>query len=385
MKIVVDALGLPRFGGARSSAVGWLAALAAHGPDHRYWIFVSRPEPDLMEFRNLEQLIAPFRNRFLVRIWAQAVVPIFLRRVDADVFHATKNLGIIGVPCPTVITINDLTHVLLAQYYPWIDNVYWKRIQPLILQRAARIIAISESTRQGLIDCYGLDERKVEVIYPSYHMRYRQTASAAERAAVRDRYGLPDSYILYVGGLGLHKNVRVLMDAFGSINDQIPHGLVLVGGGYHTSSDQALLREVISRGRARRIWLLDAVPEEDMPIIYQMADLFVSPSLNEGFGLTLTEAMASGVPVIAGRVSAIPEVLGDAGYLLDDIRDQHALTKALLTLIQSSKQRAILAELGRQRADWFSWKRTAHQTLAVYANVCRETAVRAYTSRGSVS
>lgn len=371
MKIVVDALGLPRFGGARSSVVGWLAALATHGPDHRYWIFVSRPEPELMNFRNLQLLVAPFQDRFLVRIWAQAMLPPFLSRVGADVFHATKNLGIVGVPCPTVITVNDLTHVMLAEYYPWSDNLYWKCIQPLILRKAARIIAISESTRQGLIDFYGLDGGKIQVIYPCYHPRYRRTASASERAAVHKRYDLPDSYILYVGGLGLHKNVRVLVDSFEAIANQLPHGLVLVGGHYHTSSDQGLLREIVSRGRARRVWLLNNVPEEHMPAIYQMADLFVLPSLNEGFGLTLIEAMISGVPVIAGRVGAIPEVVGNAGYLLDNIRDQQTLAKAMLALINSPMERALLAEQGQQRASLFSWEKTAYQTLSIYNDIAK--------------
>jgi len=366
MKIVLDALGLPRFGGARSSAVGWLAALAEHGPEHHYWVFVSRHEPELAGFSNLEQRIAPAMNRFLVRIWAQLAIPVFLRRVGADVFHATKNLSIVGAPCPTVITVNDLTHVMLSQYYPWLDNVYWERIQPRMLRRAARIIAISESTRQGLIRYYGLDGHKVTVIHPASHLRYRQVADQATCAAVRKRHGLPESYILYVGGLGLHKNVGSLVAGFDAIAGRVPHGLVLVGGNYHTSSDRALFSEVAESGRERRIWLLNAVPEEDMPAIYQMADLFVLPSLNEGFGLTLLEAMTCGVPVVASRAGAIPEVVGDAGCLLEDARDQRALAETMLALLDSPQERAILRERGSTRAAAFSWETTARKTLALY-------------------
>ena len=366
MKIVLDALGLPRFGGARSSALGWLSALAAYSPEHHYWVFVSRHEPELTEFSNLKQLVAPVANRFLVRMWAQATIPFFLRRTGADLYHATKNLSVIGAPCPVVITVNDLTHVLLARCYPWLDNMYWRWIQPFMLRRAARIIAISESTRQGLIDCYGLDERRIEVIYPCYHPRYRQATSVATRVAVRNRYGLPESYILYVGGLGLHKNVTTLVSSFDAIASRVPQGLVLVGGNYHTSSDQALFSAVAEGGRARRIWLLDAVPEEDMPAIYQMADLFVLPSLNEGFGLTLLEAMASGVPVVASCAGAIPEVVGGAGCLLSAIQDQQALAGTLLALLNSPSERAVLKEKGTARAAAFSWETTATKTVAFY-------------------
>lgn len=369
MRIVFDAIGLPRFGGARSSAVGWLAALAAHSPENSYWVFVSRHEPELAGFTNLEQKIAPVGNRFLVRLWAQAVIPFFLHRVRADLFHAAKNLSVLGAPCPVIITVNDLTHVILRADYPWLDNLYWERVQPLMFRRATRIIAISESTRQGLIRVYGLDGRKVAAIYPSCHARYRQVTDESTRVAVRQRYGLPEAYLLYVGGLGLHKNVSTLVASFDAISGRIPQGLVLVGGKYHTSSDQALFRQVVEKGRARRIWLLDAVPEEDMPAIYQMADLFVLPSLNEGFGLTLIEAMASGIPVIAGRAGAIPEVVGDAGCLLENIRDQGALAEALLALVNSPAQRAELARRGRERAGAFSWESTAQQTLALYADV----------------
>jgi glycosyltransferase involved in cell wall biosynthesis len=369
MKIVLDALGLPRFGGARSSAIGWLSALAEYGPEHHYWVFVSRHEPELGEFSNLKQLVAPVANRFLVRMWAQATVPFFLRHTGADLYHATKNLSVIGASCPVVITVNDLTHVLLARCYPWLDNMYWRWIQPFMLRRATRIIAISESTRQVLIDCYGLDRRRIEVIYPCYHPRYQQATSVATRVAVRNRYGLPESYILYVGGLGLHKNVTTLVSSFDAIAGRVPHGLVLVGGNYHTSSDQTLFRAVAEGGRDRRIWLFDAVPEEDMPAIYQMADMFVLPSLNEGFGLTLLEAMTSGVPVIASRAGAIPEVVGDAGCLVEDIQDQGALAGTLLALLDSPRELAALRARGRARAAAFSWETTARKTLALY-EVC---------------
>ena len=322
----------------RSSAtIGWLAALAEYGPEHHYWVFVSRYEPELAAFSNLKQLISPVANRFLVRLWAQAAIPLLLWRTGADLYHATKNLSVIGVPCPVVITVNDLTHVLLTtRYYPWLDNMYWRWVQPFMLRRAVRIIAISESTRQGLINCYGLDEHKVEVIYPSYHARYRQAAGETARAAVRVRYGLPESYILYVGGLGLHKNVATLVSSFDAIADRVPHGLVLVGGNYHSSSDQALFRtRPLKAGRSVASGCSMRCRRRTCPAIYQMADLFVLPSLNEGFGLTLLEAMASGVPVMASCAGAIPEVAGDAGCLLSAIRDQEALAKTLLALLDS--------------------------------------------------
>jgi glycosyltransferase involved in cell wall biosynthesis len=371
VKVVLDGLGLPRFGGARSSALGWMVALARQAADNRYSVFLSRPEPELAAEANLEQRLAPRANRFTVRMWAQTTIPAHLRASGADLYHATKNLAVWGAPCPTVITINDLTHVLLSSLYPRSDRLFWEHLQPVMLRRAQRIIAISQTTRRHLIDHYGLDENQVVVIYPGCQERFSAPVDAATRARVRAAYRLPGRYILYVGGLAKHKNIETLVNAFRSVAGEMPHHLVLVGGRYHTSSDEQLWR-LIREGRYERVSLLDAVPDDDMPALYQMAEMFVLPSLNEGFGLTLLEAMAGGVPVIASRRGAMPEVVGDAGLLIGDPGDARLFAGALLALANDPVARATLQGASRKRAAAFTWEATARQTLAVYEDVCTE-------------
>jgi glycosyltransferase involved in cell wall biosynthesis len=366
LRIAVDALGLPPIGGAKTSALGWLAALGHYDQENEYTIFLSHPEEALSPFPHMRQRIVPLQSRFVLRAWAQLWLPRFLAREKVDLLHGVKNLGILGAPCPTLITVNDLSHVTLRELYSWADGVFWQLVQPQILRHTTRIIAISESTKHELVRAYGLNPARIVTIYPSCDDRFHQPCDQNDMERVRIKYGLPDSMFLYVGGLGIHKNVTTLVRAFSRIADQVPHGLVLVGGAFHTNNEQNLAHEVAALGLADRVWQLGPVSQEDLPALYHMADLFLLASLNEGFGLVLLEAMACGTPVIAARRGGVPEAVGCAGWLLDDPRDDEGFAKAIGTLLTD---RAMLAEMGArgvERSQDFSWKRTAARTLALY-------------------
>jgi glycosyltransferase involved in cell wall biosynthesis len=280
-----------------------------------------------------------------------------------------KNLSPFGVGCPTIVTINDLSHVILSDLYPKIDGLYWRLVQPQLLRRAKRIIAISESTKHDLTRFYGLDSEKLVTIYPSCDDRFRLPPKARELERVRATYGLPRSVLLYAGGLGVHKNVITLVQAFSRIANRIPHGLVLVGGAHHTTSDQSLADEVTALGLAGRVWMLGSVPSEDLPPLYHLADLFILASLNEGFGLVVLEAMACGTPVLAASRGGVAEVIGNCGRLLDDPLDVESLAEAAVALLADQRTLARMSADGLERSQAFTWKRTAELTLALYQEV----------------
>ncbi len=369
MQIAIDALGLPPFGGARVSTVSWLAALATHSTENRYVVFLSHPEESLRPFPHVEQRIVGLRNRFAVRVWAEVALPRMLARERVGLLHSMKNLGVFSAQCPTVITVNDLTHVVLRHLYPRVDSLYWQYFQPRVLRRAAKIIAISHSTKRDLLRFYRLRECNIAVIYPSCDEVFRRPCADADIERVRGRYHLPQRILLYVGGLGIHKNVITLVRAFEAAAREISHGLVIVGGTHHTSSDRAVAAYVSAAGLDKRVWLLGSVPREDLPPLYRMADLFISVSLNEGFGLALLEAMASGTPVLAGRTSSIPEVVGEAGCLVDDPTDADALCSEILRLTADHDRLRSMSTQGLRRSQLFSWKVAADRTLALYREV----------------
>jgi glycosyltransferase involved in cell wall biosynthesis len=372
LRVAIDALGLPPVGGAKASALGWLAALGRYHPENHYLVFLSRPEESLLSYPSIEQRAVSIENRFAVRTWAQLVLPRLLARERVDLLHSMKNLTASWVPCPTIVTVNDLSHVVLRDLYPRIDGLYWQVVQPWALRRAARIIAISRSTKSDLVHYYGLEENRVVTIYPSCDSRFHEPCDSNDLEKVRAKYGLPKSILLYVGGLGVHKNVVSLVRAFAQIADQIPHGLVLVGGAFHTSSDRDLAREVAALGLEDRVWMLGPVSAEDLPLIYRLADLFLLASLNEGFGLVLLEAMACGTPVLAARRGSIPEVADEAAWLVDDPLDIERLAAAIVTLLSDRETLAELSRRGLKRSRVFTWERAADRTVALYGEVADE-------------
>ncbi len=375
MRIAIDALGLPPFGGAKASVLGWLAALGRYDRENYYLVFLSsHAEEALSSFPHIEQRVVPFRNRFTVRIGAQFWLPRLLARENVDLLHSMKNLSVLGAPCPTIVTINDLSHIVLRDLYPWIDGLYWQVIQPRILRHAARVIAISENTRHDLVRFYGLEADKIVTLHPSCNDRFRQPCESRELERVRAKYGLPESVLLYVGGLGVHKNVITLVRAFARIAGEIRHGLVLVGGAHHTTSDRGLAQEVTALGLANRVWMLGSIPLEDLAVLYHLADLFLLASLNEGFGLVLLEAMACGTPVLAARTGSVPEVVGDCAWLLDDPLDVEGFTTAVAALLADHGRLAQMSTKGLERSRMFTWKRTAERTLTLYREVASDQA-----------
>jgi glycosyltransferase involved in cell wall biosynthesis len=369
LKIAIDALGLPPIGGARSSAVGWLTTLGEHDQENTYTVYVSQRESALDGFKHFEQRVAPTRDRLALRVWAQVEIPWALKRERFDLLHSMKNLGLPFAPCPAIVTVNDLTHVLMMKHDPWPDRLYWRYIQPSLLRRAHGVIAISHSVKQDLIQRIGLNPARISVIHPACSPSYYCDYPRSLHEQVRRKYQLPERVLLYVGGLALHKNVGTLIRAFGRIQSRVPHHLAIVGGAYHAANEVGLAALVDRLSLDGRVSFLGPVSDEDLPILYRLADLFVLPSLNEGFGLVLLEAMASGTPVLATKRGSIPEVLGDAGALVDDPMDQEALADAMMALLSSSEMLALMRAKGLARSEQFGWDATAEATLHLYRKI----------------
>jgi len=165
--------------------------------------------------------------------------------------------------------------------------------------------------------------------------------------------------------------VKTLIRAFAHVAREVPHGLVLVRGAHHTSSDRTIDQEVSALGLEDRVWILGPIPSDELPCFYHLADLFVLVSLNEGFGLVLLEAMACGTPVLATRVGGVPEVVGDAACLLDNPTDPKAVADAILRLLADRERLAEMKARGLARSQEFAWERTAKLTLELYEVVNR--------------
>jgi alpha-1,3-rhamnosyl/mannosyltransferase len=290
-----------------------------------------------------------------------------LWRDRLDLFHATHYVIPPLARARAVVTIHDIIHVLYPQFLPHRAALIYARVMiRRALRRANRIITVSNNSKRDLVDYFGISPARIEVIYNGVAARFRADLPPEESRRVAEKYGLPRPYLLFLGGEKPHKNVRNVLRAFAEArrDRELPHGLVLAGPMPKNRSRVEALIEALDLGD--RVVRPGVVPEEDLPGLFAGADAFLYPTLYEGFGLPVAEAMACGVPVLTSSTSALQEIAGGYAYLVDPM-DVDAIARGIVDLATDPKRRQEFAELGRRRAADFSWERAAAQTLKVYA------------------
>jgi glycosyltransferase involved in cell wall biosynthesis len=238
-----------------------------------------------------------------------------------------------------------------------------RQLLPRYIERADRIIAISHFTKQEILNLFpNLPEEKVAVTWLGVHERFK-IASSAEKEDVRRKYQLDKPFILSVSTIEPRKNLKTLIRAFSQVKDRIDHDLVLSGAyGWKATDLNDVIRDLKLEGRVRFTGYIDI---EELPALYTLADVFVYPSLYEGFGLPPLEAMACGCPVLTSNVASLPEVVGDAAETIDPL-DVDALAGTMEQLLSDSVRRRALIDKGLQRARSFTWEKCARETVAVY-------------------
>jgi glycosyltransferase involved in cell wall biosynthesis len=281
---------------------------------------------------------------------------------EIDLFHAT-NYSVPRTNLPLVLTVHDLA--LLR--HPELGTPALRRMVGRVADAwptARRVIADSAATAHDLHELLGVPLARVRIVYPGCTAQFRAARDAAD-AAVLARYQLAEPYVLHVGTFEPRKNLVRLVYAYAraTAERRDPPLLVLVGGaGWGDGDPSAAIAATDCAARVRR---LHTVPTEDLPALYRGAQLFAYPSLYEGFGLPVLEALACGAPVVTSTASSLPEVAGDAALLVDP-RDEAALADALSRLLDDDGLRRELAARGPARAAPFTWTRCAAETLAVY-------------------
>ena len=298
-----------------------------------------------------------------VRIpWEQALAPLILRLSHADVFHGVLSVAPLACPVPSVITIHDLAFLSFPQTFRRLNRTYLTWATRMSARRAARILAVSEFTRQEIVRLLGVPAERIVVTYDACDARFAPPEPAT-LAAFRARAGLPERFILFVSTIEPRKNIPTLLDAYAHIAASTDAPLIIGGGkGWLYEPVFARLEALGLGDRVRFAGFIDAA---DLPLWYAAATVFTLPSLYEGFGMPLLEAMACGTPVVTTSSSSLPEVVGEAGLIVPPT-DAEALGAALLRLLRDAELRAELRERGLQRARRFSWRETAERTLAAY-------------------
>jgi glycosyltransferase involved in cell wall biosynthesis len=349
-----------------------LAALARRDDDLRYRVFACSGGPTPGHLTKLDERFryrsVPLSDRVMNAVWHRAHLPLPVQLITGpfDLFHSPDFTLPPTLGKPTVLTVHDLAFLRIPDAaYPTLRR-YLQRVVPASVSSATRVIAVSEATRRDLVELLGTREEKVTTVLEGVGPEFRPAIDHGSAWQSLGKYGLSGPYVLSVGTLEPRKNYTRLLQAFEQLRGRgVCHRLVIAGrrGWLY----EPILRAVSESGENAGVQLVE--PEDgDLPALYSLADIFIYPSLYEGFGLPPLEAMACGTAVACSSSSSLPEVVGDAGVLFDpfDIDDMAA---AVDRLLRDDDLRRQLAARGRERAASFTWERAAEQTVRLYQEV----------------
>lgn len=379
MRIVADGGPLLGDGGIRTYLYGLLRHLAVEGREHEYGLFfrgyraqVRHGVSALMRdpaLAGFDTYVTVVPDRVLDWCWTRHAwhLPGTEGRLGhPDLFLSTIYLTPVLRRTATVMFAYDLIPMRFPQFYGRDRRKLTPRIRRG-LERADAIMAISEATKQDFVELMGADPARVHVVYPGIAACVGPPDDREGAARLRARYGVQRPYILYVGSLGPHKNVEALVRVFRRLRQsrRIDHQLVLCGA---TRWGRAVVAAASDLTAAGSCVMLDFIPPDDVPRFYRHAEVFVFPSLYEGFGLPVLEAMACGAPVVSSNAGALPEVVGDAGLLVSPT-DEEAIGDALHRVLTDPALREHLRAKGYRRAARFDWRESARRALKLFTDV----------------
>jgi len=299
-----------------------------------------------------------------------------VRRLKCDVVHVPHLFWIPrGLTCPYVLTVHDLLeHMYGSRQLSSLRRSLHFYLTRRVLRQAARVIAVSQFTKNEIEKLFGIPDARIEVVYNAIDERFlRGHASEADRQLIAQRYLVTYPFLLYAGAIRPHKNVVRIIEAFSALKSELQKerqfpDLKLIIIGDDLSSHPRLRRTVVRSGVQNDVRFLGFVPIDVLRILYDVAKIFVFPSLYEGFGLPPLEAMAHGTPVVASNTSSLPEVLGNAALLVNP-ENVFEIERGLQRALLDPTLRAQLQQRGYEQAQRFSWKVSVTRIREIYREV----------------
>jgi glycosyltransferase involved in cell wall biosynthesis len=352
---------------ARSTVLG----LAEHFPEHRYTLYTPRlagpfcttPLPPALRV----QEACPMGRKFPA-LWRSLAVPNAAARDDLDIYHGLSHelpLTAFAARTRTVVTMHDLLFLTHPHLYPWADRRLYAWKYRHSCRKADLVVAISRRTAEDVQELFGIDPRRIRVAYQSCDPAFSVPLAEAERNRLRREYDLPSDFILFVGSLIERKGVRTLVEAVTLLSPTDRPGLVVVGTGPQESALRGQVRAAGLDGRTR---FLGQVRGTDLPGLYRLARVFAYPSVGEGFGIPILEALTSGTPVVTSSGSCFAEAGGEAA-LYTTPGDAQELAAALARALGDEALRRDMVERGLHHAEQFHISRTSGRLMEIYAEL----------------
>jgi glycosyltransferase involved in cell wall biosynthesis len=373
MRIGFDATALPAEPvGAGRYIIRLVRALAAHSAEHELVVFVQDNRRVLIDTPLLENVrwietpeISPARRL----VWEQTTLPRLARRSGIDLLHSPHYTRPLSLSCASVVTFHDMTFLLYPQLHTRTKRLFFPWMMRMSARRADAIIADSDSTRRDAMKILQIPAEKIVTVPLGIGEEFHPVTDVDLLEDCRRRYNLPQTFLLYVGLVEPRKNLPLLLEAYARLSQQEDAPPLIVVGRFGWMVED-VFRQIEALHLQERVHFSGYIPDQDLPLVYNLAQSLLYPSRYEGFGFPPLEAMACGTPVITTAVSAMQDQVGDAGLLIPP-QDELALFEAMRRLSNDRVLREDLSVRGRRQAEKFTWNQTARKTLNIYQQVAR--------------
>ncbi len=347
-----------------------LRNLASFYPDNEYFLYTPRvwKSPETTFFLNSPLFSVHRPKRGIGAWWRSFSVVNDLKRHKIQLFHGLSHeipAGIRQAGIPTIVTMHDLAFKRYPSFYPFLDRQVYDIKFRHACQKADRIVAISEHTKRDIIEFYGIAPEQIVVIYQSCHERFQQEKSQKTIDYVLKKYQLPRDYFLFVGALNERKNLLAVLEAMVQLPQDLQLPLVVIGEGQLYKKK---VLDFVQRHRLQRMVYFVRPEFEDMPAIYQQADVFIYPSFYEGFGIPILEALFSETPVITSNVSSLPEAAGPDSWLVQPDHPEE-IAAGIEKILSDEAFRRHMIEKGYQYAQRFQGELLTDQMMELYEDV----------------
>jgi glycosyltransferase involved in cell wall biosynthesis len=324
-----------------------------------------------------QQALTPFPNQAsnLAKVWFEQITfPRTCRRLGVDLAHVPYFGSPLASPVPVVVTIHDLIPMVLPEYRGDVRVRLYTSLVAAAAPQAKIILADSQASKRDILQKLQLPEAQVQVVYLAPAPHYQPANSWEQIVAIKKKYNLPENFVLYLGGYDIRKNINALLHAFTWVSATLQDNYPLVLAGQLPKVETPLFPDPLRIARELGIEKYIVTPgwiaEEDKPLLYSAATVFVYPSRYEGFGLPVLEAMACGTPVVTTDAASIPELAGPAAFQLDP-KDTKHMAAPIIRLCTEENSNDEMIERGFAQVEKFSWTRTATETLEAYQDALR--------------
>ncbi|TSC93156.1 MAG: glycosyltransferase WbpY [Candidatus Berkelbacteria bacterium Licking1014_85] len=382
MKILINAYFLSRpYTGFGNYTIGLLKSLKKTKTLHKFYAMTPvEIDEDLrksIEAEHLKLIIVP-QNKFLPSVaakwvWEQFSIPKIAKKYRCDLIHNYYPSTSIFTHIPQITTIHDVIPWVIKDYQ---NNIFVNLLRAFVKwssHRAKKIITISNYSKHEIARIFSIAPEKISIIYCGFGEEFNKTISQSAKEEILQKYSIIVPYIFYIGGFDARKNVKKMIIAFSNIAHQINQKLVVAGGVFSPQkkiyADYFQLPNLIKNlGIEDKVQFIGKIPAEDLPVLYQNADLFLSPTLAEGFNIPLLESFASKTPVICHNETATAEISAESAYEID-CSSADNISEAIIKLLDDEKLRKSIIDRQFQRAKFFSWDTAISTILDIYDTI----------------